>query len=194
MGEATGTAGTIDVLDDAAIDMTTHRWGEIDPRYGDAAVRWTREAGRLALAGEIDAMVSAPLNKEAMHAAGHAYEGQTEILGDMTRSKPAMVMVVDRMRLMLFTNHMALRAVCEYLRTDRVLERLTLADAALRDMGIAKLRIAVAGLNPRIGARTARAGGEELARRTGDRGGAGPWILPGPVSGHTSPQVARRTT
>src|SRR5262249_58740613 len=86
--EATGTSGTIEVLDDPAIDMTTHRWGTIDPHYGEAAVRWTKEAGRLALAGEIDAMVSAPLNKEAMHAAGHAYEGQTEILGEMTRSKP----------------------------------------------------------------------------------------------------------
>ena len=150
-GDASGAAGTIDVLDDAAIDMATHRWGEVDPRYGEAAVRWTKEAGRLALAGEIDAMVSAPLNKEAMHAAGHSYEGQTEILGEMTGSKPAMVMVVDRMRLMLFTNHMALRKVCDYLRTDRVLERLTLADAALRDMGIAKPRIAVAGLNPHAG-------------------------------------------
>lgn len=149
--EAVGAAGTIDVLDDAAIDMATHRWGEVDPRYGEAAVRWTKEAGRLALAGEIDAMVSAPLNKEAMHAAGYPYEGQTEILGEMTRSKPAMVMVVDRMRLMLFTNHMALRAVCDYLRTDRVLERLVLADAALRDMGIARPRIAVAGLNPHAG-------------------------------------------
>src|SRR5262247_608087 len=149
--EAAGSAGTIDVLDDPAIDMPGHRWGEIDPRYGDAAVRWTREAGRLALAGEIDAMVSAPLNKEAMHAAGHDFEGQTEILGDMTQSKPAMVMVVDRMRLMLFTNHMALRKVCEYLRTDRVLDRIVLADAALRDMGIAQPKIAVAGLNPHAG-------------------------------------------
>ena len=62
-----------------------------------------------------------------------------------------MVMVVDRMRLMLFTNHMALRAVCDYLRTDRVLDRLLLADAALRDMGIPRPRIAVAGLNPHAG-------------------------------------------
>jgi 4-hydroxythreonine-4-phosphate dehydrogenase len=149
--DAGGEAGTIDVLDDAAIDMAAHRWGEVDPRYGEAAVRWTKAAGRLALAGEIDAMVSAPLNKEAMHAAGHSYEGQTEILGQMTGSKPAMVMVVDRMRLMLFTNHMALRAVCDYLRTDRVLERLVLADAALRDMGIATPTIAIAGLNPHAG-------------------------------------------
>jgi len=113
------------------------------------------------MAGAIDAIVSAPLNKEAMHAAGHRYEGQTEILGEMTGSKPAMVMVVDRMRLMLFTNHMALRAVCDYLRTDRVLERLVLADAALRDMGIAKPSIAVAGLNPHAGEQGAF-GREEL--------------------------------
>jgi 4-hydroxythreonine-4-phosphate dehydrogenase len=62
-----------------------------------------------------------------------------------------MVMVVDRMRLMLFTNHMALRAVCDYVTQERVLERLVLADAALRDMGIAEPSIAVAGLNPHAG-------------------------------------------
>src|SRR5262249_58349472 len=56
--DAGGTLGTMDVLDDAAIDMAAHRWGEIDPRYGEAAVRWTKQAGQLALAGEIDAMVS----------------------------------------------------------------------------------------------------------------------------------------
>jgi 4-hydroxythreonine-4-phosphate dehydrogenase len=128
--------------------MSTHRWGVINPAYGAAAVRWTKDAGQMALDGRIDAMVSAPLNKEAMHDAGYSYEGQTEILGELTRSKPAMVMVVDRMRLMLFTNHMAMRQVCDYVRTDRVLERLVLADAALRDMGIARPSIAIAGLNP----------------------------------------------
>src|SRR5581483_4796466 len=64
---------------------------------------------------------------------------------------PAMMMVVDRMRLMLFTNHMALRAVCDYVRRDRVLDRLVLADAALRDMGIADPTVAVPGLNPHAG-------------------------------------------
>jgi 4-phospho-D-threonate 3-dehydrogenase / 4-phospho-D-erythronate 3-dehydrogenase len=146
--EATGAPGTIDVIDYANVDMAAHRWGEVLAARGAAAVHYTREAGRMALAGEIDAMVSAPLNKEAMHAAGYPYEGQTEILGELTGSRPAMVMVVDRMRLMLFTNHMALRAVCDYVRKDRVLDRLVLADAALRDMGIARPRVAVAGLNP----------------------------------------------
>ena len=151
VAEARGEPGTIDLIDYANIDMAAHRWGEVVASHGAAAVHYTSEAGRMALAGEIDAMVSAPLNKEAMHAAGFPYEGQTEILGEQTRSKPAMVMVVDRMRLMLFTNHMALRAVCDYIRKDRVLERLVLADAALRDMGIAEPRIAVAGLNPHAG-------------------------------------------
>jgi len=146
--EAEGRAGTLEVIDSACIDLASHRWGRIVPAYGEAAVQWTKAAGRMCLAGEIDAMVSAPLNKEAMHEAGYTYEGQTEILGELTQSKPAMVMVVDRMRLMLFTNHMPLRQVCDYVRTDRVLERLALADAALRDMGIAKPKIAVAGLNP----------------------------------------------
>ena len=149
--EAQGTPGTIEIVDYANVDMASHRWGEIDPRLGEAAVRYTKDAGAMCLSGAIDAMVSAPLNKEAMHEAGFPYEGQTEILGELTRSKPAMVMVVDRMRLMLFTNHMALRAVCDYIRRDRILDRLVLADAALRDMGIARPRLAVAGLNPHAG-------------------------------------------
>ena len=149
--EAQGTPGTVEVVDYANVDMASHRWGEIDQRLGAAAVRYTKDAGAMCLSGAIDAMVSAPLNKEAMHEAGFPYEGQTEILGELTRSKPAMVMVVDRMRLMLFTNHMALRAVCDYVTKERMLDRLVLADAALRDMGIARPRIAVAGLNPHAG-------------------------------------------
>jgi 4-hydroxythreonine-4-phosphate dehydrogenase len=153
--EATGTAGTIEIVDYANIDHTKHRWGEIQPSFGEAAVRYTKDAGAMCLAGTIDAMVSAPLNKEAMHEAGYPYEGQTEILGELTESRPAMVMVVDRMRLMLFTNHMALRAVCDYVTKERMLDRLVLADAALRDMGIAKPSIAVSGLNPHAGERGA---------------------------------------
>src|SRR5438046_9128537 len=62
-----------------------------------------------------------------------------------------MPLPLGTIRLMLFTNHMALRAVCDYVRKDRVLDRLVLADAALRDMGIARPRLAVAGLNPHAG-------------------------------------------
>ena len=149
--DAVGTPGTIEIVDYGNVDLGIHRWGVITPAFGEAAVRYTKDAGALCVAGTVDAMVSAPLNKEAMHEAGYPYEGQTEILGELTASKPAMVMVVDRMRLMLFTNHMALRAVCDHVTKERVLDRLVLAHAALRDMGIAAPRIAVAGLNPHAG-------------------------------------------
>jgi 4-phospho-D-threonate 3-dehydrogenase / 4-phospho-D-erythronate 3-dehydrogenase len=149
--DAHGTPGTIELIDYANVDIGAHRWGEINPGFGEAAVHYTREAGRFALAREIDGLVSAPLNKEAMHAAGYPYEGQTEILGELTGTKPAMILLLGQMRLMLFTNHMALRAVCDYIRADRILDRLVLADAALRDMGIARPRLAVAGLNPHAG-------------------------------------------
>src|SRR4029450_12464523 len=59
--------------------------------------------------------------------------------------------VVDKMRLMLFTNHMALRAVCDHVTNERMLDRITLAHATLRDMGIPNPKIAVAGLNPHAG-------------------------------------------
>jgi 4-hydroxythreonine-4-phosphate dehydrogenase len=149
--EAEGRPGTIELLDYANIDLSRHRWGEVQAAFGEAAVHYTREAGRLALAREIDAIVSAPLNKEAMHAAGYRYEGQTEILGELCGTKPAMLLLLGRMRLMLFTNHMSLRAVCDYVRKDRMLTRLVLADAALRDMGIDRPKVAVAGLNPHAG-------------------------------------------
>jgi 4-hydroxythreonine-4-phosphate dehydrogenase len=149
--DAEGTPATIEVIDSAPIDMGIHRWGVIQPSFGESAVQWTKDAGAMCLSGAIDAMVSAPLNKEAMHEAGYKYEGQTEILGELTSSKPAMVMVVDKMRLMLFTNHMALRAVCDHVTKERMLERITLAHAALRDMGIANPKIAVSGLNPHAG-------------------------------------------
>ena len=149
--EAEGRPGVIELLDYHDIDLGAHRWGVVSPAHGAAAVRYTREATRLALAREVDAIVSAPLNKQAMHAAGYRYEGHTEILGELTGTRPAMVLVLGAMRLMLFTNHMALRAACDFVRKDRLLERLVLADTALRDLGLEQPRLAVAGLNPHAG-------------------------------------------
>jgi 4-hydroxythreonine-4-phosphate dehydrogenase len=149
--EAEGRPGTLELLDYADVDVAAHRWGEARASHGAAAVHYTQEAGRLALARQVDAIVSAPLNKYAMHLAGFAFEGHTEILGELTKTRPAMVLLLGTVRMMLFTNHMALRAVCDHVRADRILERLVLADAALRDLGIARPRIAVAGLNPHAG-------------------------------------------
>ncbi len=184
--EAEGRPGTIELIDYANVDAAAHRWGEVQAANGAAAVHYTQEAGRLALAGEVDALVSAPLNKQAMHAAGFAFEGHTEILGALTGTRPAMMLLLGDLRLMLFTNHMALRAVCDYVRRDRVLDRLVLADVALRDLGIARPRIAVAGLNPHAGENAAfgREEVDEIAPAVADARARGIDAI-GPLPGDT---------
>jgi len=149
-----GTAppGTCDCVDYGDIDMATLRPGVVAPSNGAAAVRYTRDAARLALSGKVDAIVSAPLNKTAMHRAGFSYEGHTEIFAEEARStRCTMVLLLGAMRLMLVTNHMSLRRACDAITRARVLDKVTLADEALRGMGIARPRIAVAGLNPHAG-------------------------------------------
>ena len=139
-------------IDFADVEVETLRPGVVAAANGAAAVRYTRAAARLALAGRVDAIVSAPLNKAAMHAAGLRYEGHTEILAEEAGARQcAMVLLVGPMRIMLLTNHVSLREACDLVTSERVLERLRLADAGLRWLGIGRPRIAVAGLNPHAG-------------------------------------------
>jgi 4-hydroxythreonine-4-phosphate dehydrogenase len=104
------------------------------------------------MAGEIDAIVSAPLNKESMRRAGYRFEGQTQILAELTGSERyGMILVLGNVRVMMLTTHMALREACDAVTKERVLSMLQLADDTLRSFGITKPKIAVAGLNPHAG-------------------------------------------
>jgi 4-hydroxythreonine-4-phosphate dehydrogenase len=145
-------AGTAAVVDYANVDRDGLRMGVVEPALGAAAVHYTREAARLALAGEIDGIVSAPLNKEAMRAAGFHYEGATEIFAEMAGVKRyAMVLLLGDMRLMLLTNHMSLRQACDHITEARVYDKIMLGHEALVAQGIAAPRIAVSALNPHAG-------------------------------------------
>lgn len=140
------------VVDYGDVDPATVKIGVIDPALGAAAVRYTREAARYALSGEIDGIVSAPLNKESMRAAGFHYEGATEIFAEEAGVKRyAMVLLLGEMRLLLLTNHMSLREACDKVTKARVLEKIMLAHEALLGQGIAAPRIAVSALNPHAG-------------------------------------------
>jgi 4-hydroxythreonine-4-phosphate dehydrogenase len=142
----------LDVLDLGMIDAAQLQIGVVAPIPGQAAVVYTQEAGRLAIAGTIDAIVSAPLNKEAMRIAGYHFEGQTEILGELTGSKRyGMILQLGHIRVLMLTTHMALRKACDAVTKDRVLAMLELADQTLRTFGIRNPTIAVAGLNPHSG-------------------------------------------
>ncbi len=141
--------GAIDVLDYHNIDVDSLRMGVVDAKNGEAAVAYTKQAGRMCLDGRVDAMVSAPLNKESMRAAGYKYEGQTQILGELCGAKRfGMILLLGKLRLMLLTTHMSLREAIEKVRKERIVSMVELAYESLLSFGLEKPVIAVAALNP----------------------------------------------
>ena len=126
--------------------------GRIDARAGRAAYDYVVRAIDLANAGDIAAIVTAPLAKEAMKAAGLSYPGHTEILAEKSGTSDfAMMLANDELRVILVTIHVALREAIELVTRARVLRTIRLAEQACRAYGIQRPRIAVAGLNPHAG-------------------------------------------
>ena len=104
------------------------------------------------MAGEVNAIATAPLNKEALHLAGHLYPGHTELLAHLTNSKDyAMVLYTDRLKVIHITTHIALRKFLDTLNQDRVKTVIGIADSFLKRVGFDHPRIAVAGVNPHAG-------------------------------------------
>jgi 4-hydroxythreonine-4-phosphate dehydrogenase len=126
--------------------------GKIDGRAGRAAYDYVIKAIELAQAGEIAAIVTAPISKEAMKAAGLSYPGHTEILADKSGTSDfAMMLANDDLRVILVTIHVALRQAIDLVTRARVLNTIRLAQRACHAYGIERPRIAVAGLNPHAG-------------------------------------------
>jgi 4-hydroxythreonine-4-phosphate dehydrogenase len=127
-------------------------FGELDARAGDAAFRYLERATKLANAGRVGAVATAPLNKEAMHLAGHKYPGHTEILAELTATEDyAMMLVTDELKVIHVSTHVSLREAIERVRPDRELAVIRLAHDALRKLGVENPKVAVAGLNPHAG-------------------------------------------
>ena len=127
-------------------------FGVVDARAGRAAVQALEMAIDDAMAGRVRAIVTAPLNKESMHAAGIDYPGHTEILAERSNTPHvAMMLVNDQLRVILATIHIALAEVSPALTQALELRTIELAALACRGMGIISPRVAVAGLNPHAG-------------------------------------------
>jgi 4-hydroxythreonine-4-phosphate dehydrogenase len=106
----------------------------------------------LALADEVHAIATAPLNKEAMHQAGHRYPGHTELLAELCGVDDyAMMLVGEDLRVIHVSTHVSLREAIERVTPEREGAVIRLADAALRALGCEHPRVAVAGLNPHAG-------------------------------------------
>ena len=116
---------------------------------GKAAYACVEMATKLALTKEIDAVVTAPLNKEALNRAGYAYSGHTEILAHLCNvNDVVMMLVAGNLRIAHVTTHVSLRQACDLVTKDRILRVLELSDRGVRKMGVAEPRLVVAGLNP----------------------------------------------
>ena len=151
VSEAGYAYGTIDVLDlkNLPADLP---FATVDARAGKAAFEYVAKGVELAMQGEIGAIATSALHKEALNAAGYHYPGHTEILGDLSNTKDyAMMLTGGPLRVIHVTTHVSLRKACDLVKKDRVLRVIELADKAAKQLGFAKPRIAVAGLNPHSG-------------------------------------------
>lgn len=144
--------GIINIIDEPLADPEALRPGIVQKAAGDLAYRCVKRATELALAGDVQAIATAPLNKEALHSAGHLYPGHTELLAKLTDSKNyAMVLYTDKLKVIHVTTHIALRKFLDTLNRERVETVIGMAETFLKRVGYDKPRIAVAGVNPHAG-------------------------------------------
>jgi len=150
--EAACEAGVLSVLDLANAGDLDMAERAPSAAAGRAAGEAIHRAVRLALEGEVDAVVTAPISKEAMRLAGYERTGHTEMLAQLTgASGAAMLLVWQNMRVAHVTTHLALRDVAPAITLQRVRRTIELTHRTTQRFGIAHPRIAVAGLNPHAG-------------------------------------------
>jgi 4-hydroxythreonine-4-phosphate dehydrogenase len=143
--------GTLPVLSLSTLPSDL-AYGKVDARAGAAAYQYITAAIAAGLAGEIRAICTAPIHKEALKAAGVNYPGHTEILADLTGTRDyAMMLMNHELRTLLVTIHLSLRNAIDALTIEGELTAIRLAHEACLQLGVAKPRVAVAGLNPHAG-------------------------------------------
>ena len=136
--------------------------GRVSAPAGEAAYRYVVRSVELAQAGALDAICTAPLNKEALHVAGHIYPGHTELLGELTGRKDfAMVLMGPDLRVAHVTTHVGLRKAIDMVTRERVETVIGIGAELMQRIGIATPRIAVCGLNPHAGENGLFGEGEE---------------------------------
>ncbi len=150
--EATDDPSYIETIDLHNVPLAQLQRGTVSPLSGRAAYDYIRTAVDLTRRGETHAVVTSALNKASLHAGGHHYDGHTELLADLCGKPPVtMMLVAGKLRICHVSTHVSLRDAIDRVRPERILTVLRLANAGLKELGIAAPRLAVAGLNPHAG-------------------------------------------
>ena len=137
-------------------------FGELSPVAGDAAYHFVRVASELAMAGDVQAICTAPLNKEALHAGGHLFPGHTELLARLTGTpEVSMMLSTPRLKVIHVTTHIGLIDAVARIEPGLVERTIRRGHRALVDAGTAHPRIGVCGINPHAGENGLFGHGEE---------------------------------
>jgi 4-hydroxythreonine-4-phosphate dehydrogenase len=137
---------------DVPVEGLPDRFGVLSPRCGEAAYQYIRTAVDWAKGGRAVGIVTAPINKEALNAAGHHYDGHTGLLAHLTGQKASwMLLASERLNVIHVSTHVSLRTAIDRAKPERVLETIRTGHRHLQRMGISAPRIAVAGINPHCG-------------------------------------------
>ena len=157
-------AGVIHVIDLGGVPAALP-FGAVSALAGDAAYRSIERAAQLALSGEVQAICTAPLNKEALHAAGHIYPGHTELLAHLTGTgEVSMMLEAPGLRVVHVTTHMGIIDAIAKIEPGLVERTIRRAHETLVRSGIASPRFAVCGINPHAGENGLFGHGEEAAK------------------------------
>ena len=162
--QARFTPGIADCIDLKLIPENLP-WGRLSPICGDAAYQFIVRAVELAESGEIDAICTAPLNKEALHAGGHIFPGHTELLAQLTSTpEVSMMLSTPRLRVIHVTSHIGLIDAIDRIEPGLVERTIARAQQTLNRAGIPHPRIGVCGINPHAGEHGLFGRGEEESK------------------------------
>lgn len=149
LDDVVGEAGAIDVLDLENLDYGAVEYGKLSADAAKAAVEWITTAGELAASGQVQAISTAPINKEAAKMAGFTDIGHMEIFQSQTGAEHVATMLMARnLRVVHLTTHRSVRRACDYVTRDNILAKLELTNDEFTKWGFPNPRIGVAALNP----------------------------------------------
>lgn len=190
--------GSVEVMNAAGVETGRLKPGQEQAEAGKLAVDSVKRAARMAMAGDIAAMVTAPINKAAMNLAGYTYAGHTELLAEITGTKRfRLALAFDGILVSHATTHVSLRDAIDRLSEEEILITVDLVGNALTGMGATAPRIAVCGLNPHAGEgglfgdeeiRIIAPAIEKARKKSGVRG----WRITGPLPPDTVFMRARK--
>ncbi|MEI7617275.1 MAG: 4-hydroxythreonine-4-phosphate dehydrogenase PdxA [Actinomycetota bacterium] len=152
---------TITVIDPQVVPAALE-WGVVSPQAGEAAYRYVAIAAQLAISGKVQAICTAPLNKEALHAAGHLFPGHTELLAHLTGTdEVSMMLEAPGLRVVHVTTHIGILDAIDRINPALIERTVRRTHSTLRRAGIDLPRFAVCGINPHAGENGLFGRGEE---------------------------------